>query len=312
MGLAQYVATFSKDPSTKVGCVIVGPDKTVRATGYNGFPLGVDDDPVRYANRDLKYKLIEHAERNALFGADRAGTYLGGCVAYVTLPCCTDCARALIGHDIREVIALAAPADRAQKVPTWALEMELTQLLFKEAGMIFHEMPNPINRQYDVAPHIPLFQSHTLYDLSRRLINLNGFQYQATICMEEITELVTELISNDSPDNLAAETADVIITTSHILTGYNIHRPVIDAIGAQLTHTEPGARKITLLKWQKELIKNVNRGKDNRNEIIAQTAAAMTAVIHDMIDRNNISAVNRHIDEKIKRTIERNFGGQSK
>ena len=58
--LAKLVSTWSKDPSTQTGAVIVDPNRRVVSVGYNGFPIGVDDDPERYANRDLKYKMIVH------------------------------------------------------------------------------------------------------------------------------------------------------------------------------------------------------------------------------------------------------------
>ena len=43
--LAGEVATWSKDPSKKVGAIIVGNHGQVLSQGYNGFPRGMDDDP---------------------------------------------------------------------------------------------------------------------------------------------------------------------------------------------------------------------------------------------------------------------------
>ena len=51
--LANTVSMFSKDPSTKVGAVIVDDDKRVISIGYNGFPKGIKDDQ-RLENRELK------------------------------------------------------------------------------------------------------------------------------------------------------------------------------------------------------------------------------------------------------------------
>jgi dCMP deaminase len=67
--LAKTVSTFSKDPSTQVGAVIVDDDKRVISIGYNGFPKGVRDDH-RLDNRELKYEMIVHAEANALLFAN--------------------------------------------------------------------------------------------------------------------------------------------------------------------------------------------------------------------------------------------------
>ncbi len=89
LNLAKFVAEWSKDPSTKVGAVIVRPDRTVASVGYNGFPRGVLDHVDRYSDRDTKYAMVVHAENNALINARQS---LEGCTLYVTpLPPCTQC-----------------------------------------------------------------------------------------------------------------------------------------------------------------------------------------------------------------------------
>lgn len=103
--MAELVAQRSKDLVTKVGCVIVGPDKEIRATGYNGFPRGVKDDIESRHQRPAKYRYTEHSERNAVFNACLCGISLKGCVLYLNqwLPC-ADCARAIIQVGIKEVV----------------------------------------------------------------------------------------------------------------------------------------------------------------------------------------------------------------
>ena len=91
--LAQHISSWSKDPSTKVGCVVVGADREIRSTGFNGFPRGIDDSIERLEDREEKYPLICHAEENAIMHAARVGVSLKGCTAYVTWPPCTRCAR---------------------------------------------------------------------------------------------------------------------------------------------------------------------------------------------------------------------------
>ncbi|NCA14162.1 MAG: hypothetical protein EBS89_08535, partial [Proteobacteria bacterium] len=71
LGLAHYVSTASKDPSTKVGAVIVDAERRVVSVGYNGLPRGVEDSEERLHNREVKYKMIIHAERNAILFAQR-------------------------------------------------------------------------------------------------------------------------------------------------------------------------------------------------------------------------------------------------
>lgn len=104
MGLANYIATWSKDPSTKVGAVIVNSDKRVVSLGYNGFPQGVDDSVVERYERPLKYKYTEHSERNAIFSAARLGVSLVGCTIYCNYLPCADCARAIIQSGITRVV----------------------------------------------------------------------------------------------------------------------------------------------------------------------------------------------------------------
>lgn len=63
---AEWISSASKDPSTKVGAVIVRPDRTVASVGYNGFPRKIADTPERLNDRDTKYELIVHGEMNAM------------------------------------------------------------------------------------------------------------------------------------------------------------------------------------------------------------------------------------------------------
>jgi dCMP deaminase len=103
MGLCQAVSVRSKDESTKLGCVIAGPDKFLRATGYNSFPTGIQNRPERQ-ERPEKYKWFEHAERNAIYSAARNGVSLLGCTLYCQWLPCSDCARAIIQVGIVRVI----------------------------------------------------------------------------------------------------------------------------------------------------------------------------------------------------------------
>ena len=104
MEVAELVATWSKDPSTKTGAIVVGPDREIRATGYNGLVRGVDDNKPERMERPTKYDFFEHAERNAIYNACLTGTSLKGCVMYATHAPCTDCARAIIQSGIKMVV----------------------------------------------------------------------------------------------------------------------------------------------------------------------------------------------------------------
>ena len=92
----------SKDTSTQVGCIIVGSRNEVISTGFNGFPIGVVDVPIRFL-RPIKYMFTEHAERNAIYLAARRGVPLEGTKIYLQWHPCADCARAIIQAGITEV-----------------------------------------------------------------------------------------------------------------------------------------------------------------------------------------------------------------
>lgn len=44
MAVAFLSAMRSKDPCTQVGACIVGPDNRIVGVGYNGMPIGCNDD----------------------------------------------------------------------------------------------------------------------------------------------------------------------------------------------------------------------------------------------------------------------------
>ncbi len=134
--LAKHISGWSKDPSTKVGCIVVGEDREIRSTGFNGFPRGIADDSDRLSNRELKYPLICHAEENAIMHAARIGVSLKGCTAYVTWPPCTRCARSLIQAGVVEVVypSTCEVPDR------WMADFDMSTEMMDEAGIKIREV----------------------------------------------------------------------------------------------------------------------------------------------------------------------------
>ncbi len=129
--LCEAIASKSKDPSTKVGAVIVGPDKEIRSTGWNGFPRGVNDDVNRYADREIKYPMVCHAEANAICNAARVGTPLNGCTLYVKpLFVCNECAKLIIQVGIKEIVMV-----KSEQLPIWQEKMIISQRMLEEAGI---------------------------------------------------------------------------------------------------------------------------------------------------------------------------------
>lgn len=132
--MARHVAKLSKDPSTKVGAVIFTPERRFISAGYNGLPRGVKDSDERLFNRDTKYKMIRHAEANAISFATAP---LVGATMVVTHPCCAQCAGAAIQAGISYLI-WPAP-DKAFRV-RWAEDMKLVREMCAEAGVLIHEV----------------------------------------------------------------------------------------------------------------------------------------------------------------------------
>lgn len=131
VGLALHVAGWSKDRSTRVGAVVVGPDLEVRSVGFNGFPRGVDDDVEARHERPSKYLWTSHAEENAIVHSSRFGVQLTGCTMYVTHHPCAGCARAIVQAGIRRVV-VSSDDDLGGR---FADQMAVARQMFREAGV---------------------------------------------------------------------------------------------------------------------------------------------------------------------------------
>lgn len=132
--LAELVASWSKDPSTKCGAAIVRPNRTILSTGFNGFPQGCDDDSVIYANREEKYARVVHAETNAiLFSSHRPD----GCTIYTWPsgygPSCDRCSTNIIQSGIKRVVHVYD--DKAEMNDRWKESCERGLTLYKQAGI---------------------------------------------------------------------------------------------------------------------------------------------------------------------------------
>lgn len=133
LGLASFIAGWSKDPSTKVGAVITRGNKIV-SVGYNGFAHGVEDTDARLNEREVKYKLVVHAEPNAIITAKQD---LTGCTMYVwPLMPCHACASLIAQAGITKVVTVYDPN------PRWADSFELSRMIFREAGVELIEDKN--------------------------------------------------------------------------------------------------------------------------------------------------------------------------
>ncbi len=136
MGVAQLSSMRSKDDTSQVGACIVNQKNRIIGIGYNGFPIGCDDDAFPWEREgdylDTKYPYVVHAEPNAILNSSVS---LDGARLYVTLFPCNECAKLIIQSGIREVIFLddkyeGTDSDKAAK------------RLFTAAGVILRKLEN--------------------------------------------------------------------------------------------------------------------------------------------------------------------------
>lgn len=128
--MAVLVSSWSKDPGTRVGAALVG-DKRILATGYNGFPSGIEDNPERYADREVKLAYTVHAEVNALLNAAKNGAKTEGSTLYATFHPCVNCAAAIIQGGIKKVVCPSVKSAPER----WRNSFERARDLMIEAGI---------------------------------------------------------------------------------------------------------------------------------------------------------------------------------
>ena len=139
--LAAHVASWSKDPSTQCGAVITDEKNRIVSIGFNGFPRGLRDDE-RLHNREEKYRLVLHAETNALMDARGRAE---GCTCYVyPMPPCSNCATQLIQAGIVRVVSMT-PTER--QLARWGDSFSVSRAALEEAGVyliLLDAHPEPI------------------------------------------------------------------------------------------------------------------------------------------------------------------------
>lgn len=129
LDMARLAGSWSKDPSTKVGAVIVRPDRTIVSLGYNGFPRGTEDYHHALNNRAEKLRRTVHAEVNAIVTAHEK---LDDCTLFVTpLHPCSTCAGIIIQSGVKHVVAEFAKDPN----PSWVEDFKVAARMFKEADV---------------------------------------------------------------------------------------------------------------------------------------------------------------------------------
>lgn len=136
MTMAWLVSTWSKDPSSRIGAVAVNDKRQILATGYNGFPRNIKDTDKRLNDRELKYKLVVHAEKNCIYNATFNGVSLQDTTMYIYgLPVCNECAKGIIQVGVERVVY----APKTYTPQEWLDKFEITKSMFKEAKVKIEE-----------------------------------------------------------------------------------------------------------------------------------------------------------------------------
>ena len=147
--IANEVQSWSKDPSTKCGCVLV-KDRRILSTGYNGLPANLSDSLTRYQDRAYKLATIIHAEKNAIFNAAKNGSTTEGSTAYVTWPPCSQCSSALIQAGVSKVVC----PDPNTAPERWKTNFKIANELLYEAGVTVLYFADSLQCPTETAPYV--------------------------------------------------------------------------------------------------------------------------------------------------------------
>ena len=163
MSLAYLIAWKSKDPSTKVGAVIVTREHSILSTGYNGLPRGCRDDLPERNERPIKYAWYEHAERNAIYNSAMVGgsSLLGTTMYTPGLPC-VDCMRGIIQSGIALVITHKEWREETYQLITpdqswFQVQKEVVNIMQKETFVNHSEL------SINLPTAIGFFNGHYIY-----------------------------------------------------------------------------------------------------------------------------------------------------
>lgn len=131
MEKVYLIAKKSKDPRTKIGAVLVKNNVAI-LEGFNGFPRKVKDYRSRYEDREIKYKLVVHAEANSVFVAAKLGISIDGATCYTQGMPCNECCKALLQGGIKEIVIHSRWPSMG---PKWEEAAKWSELMCDEAGI---------------------------------------------------------------------------------------------------------------------------------------------------------------------------------
>jgi dCMP deaminase len=137
--LAHHISRWSKDPSKKIGAIVVGNRGQILSQGFNGFPRGIADTKDRLENREEKYKYVVHAEMNCIYNASLNGVSLNGATLYnYGLPVCSECSKGIIQVGIARVVIYTPEYNKNEFDQIWIDSGELARKMFNEARVEYN------------------------------------------------------------------------------------------------------------------------------------------------------------------------------
>jgi len=154
---ARLIATWSKYPGHRVGCVVYDDDKTQLSGGFNGFPRGIPDDD-RLQFREKAIKMVVHAEANAIAAAARNGHSLMSGNLYCTHRPCPQCAALIVQAGVKRVTTLWGQKELSRSGVDWKPEFDFGTEMLIEAGVEVRQvdietgdMYQPFHQNYEGA-----------------------------------------------------------------------------------------------------------------------------------------------------------------
>jgi dCMP deaminase len=141
MKQVYLTAERSKDPSTKIGSVLV-KEKNIIGTGYNGFARKVLDLPERYNDKETKYKFVVHSEANAILTCARLGISTLNSILYTQAFPCNECMKSIIQGGIKKIVIHKQWPNMNSK---WIESMEISKIMMEESGIEFELLDKELN-----------------------------------------------------------------------------------------------------------------------------------------------------------------------
>lgn len=136
LDMAALVASWSKDPSTQTGAVIVRPDKSVASVGFNGFPIKMLDADHLYNNREEKYSRIIHCEMNAAMFSHDNSMQLYTLYTYPFM----SCDRCFVHMVQLGITRFVYPKANEEQLTRWGDAFEKVKKYAYDCGVVMNEV----------------------------------------------------------------------------------------------------------------------------------------------------------------------------